>query len=250
MLNEDSFCYLNIKILKQLCKKVSIKNCSKLKKRELFDAYNKYLAAKIIQNVYRSHFYKNATDCITLDKIGYPCFIYRTKFRKHFFYSYESIIKYIMKTGDTRDPMTRENYTDDDLIRLDTEVKHYFPNIKYSSTIKIKRNINYAKRIRNRENEILSFQMRLDELKNSIIILVESGVLLWNIPNEPILIENIEYRSLNSYVNTVLHELKIVYNNLKNYDSFSANCFKENILSSLNQLSHDSTNIIELINLF
>jgi hypothetical protein len=248
MLNEDSFCYLNIKILKQLCKKVSIKNCSKLKKRELFDAYNKYLAAKIIQNVYRSHFYKNATDCITLDKIGYPCFIYRTKFRKHFFYSYESIIKYIMKTGDTRDPMTRENYTDDDLIRLDTEVKHYFPNIKYSSTIKIKRNINYAKRIRNRENEILSFQMRMDELKEQVLFVIVSDMYSWNLGNEPLLIENIEYQTIDSFVQAIFHELKIVLLNLRIYDSYSSNLFKNELIRTINELNCQQINLLELVN--
>ena len=184
-----------------------------------------------------------------MENISFPCFVYRTKFRKCFFYSYDSIIKYIMKTGDTRDPNTRNQYTDTELARLDNEAKHYFPDIKYSSTLKIKRNINYAKRIRNRENEILSFQMRLDELKNNIIILVESGIISWNISNEPVLIENVEYRSLNSYINTILHELKIVYNNLKIYDTFSATVFKEDILSNLNLLSAPD-NFIELISSF
>ena len=41
MLNEKSFDILNLKILKEFCKNKSIKNCSKLKKSELFDVYNK-----------------------------------------------------------------------------------------------------------------------------------------------------------------------------------------------------------------
>jgi len=248
MLNQISFKMLNIKNLKNLCKKGGIKNCSKLNKNELFECYSKYLAVKVLQKRWREYFYKNATDCITMENINFPCFIYRTKFGKCFFYSYDSIIKYIMKTGDTRDPNTRNQYTDIELIRLDTEAKYHFPNVKYSSTLKIKRNINYAKRIRNRENEILSFQMRLDELKNSITILVESGVMSWNISNEAILIENVEYRSLNSYINNLLHELKIVYNNLKIYDTFSATVFKEDLLRTLNNF--ESGNFIEIISLF
>ena len=157
------FKIMDISILKKLCKNGNIKNYSKLKKKELFDTFNKFLAVKVIQKCFRNHFYKNATDHISLEPISYPCFIYRTKSGKHYFYSYESIIKYIMKTGDCRDPMTRENYSDDDLIRLDTEAKKY--NFKYRSTYKIKKNLGYARRIRNIENEILSFQMRMDELK-------------------------------------------------------------------------------------
>ena len=247
MLNETSFGKLTLPVLKVFCKNVLIKNYSKLKKHDLFDAYNRYLAVKVIQKWWRNHFYKNATDCITLEKVDFPCFVYRTKFGKHFFYSYDSIIKYIMKTGDCRDPNTRSVYTDLDLARLDAEAKHHFPNIRYSSTLKISKNINYAKRIRNRENEILSFQMRLDELRNCIVIIVESGIM--NLSNEPILIENVEYRSFSSYVNTIIHELKLVYNNLKAYDEFSANIFKENILETLRTFS-STEQLIESISLF
>ena len=86
---------LSVIILKKLCKSANIK-ISKLKKKELFDEYNRYLAVKLIQKIYRNHFYKNAVDHITLEKVSYPCFIYRTKFNKHYFYEYGSIIKYIM----------------------------------------------------------------------------------------------------------------------------------------------------------
>ena len=86
---------LSVVVLKKLCKNASIK-LLKLKKRELFNEYNRYLAIKLIQKCYRLHFYKNAIDHITLEKVNYPCFIYRTKFNKHYFYDYSSIIKYIM----------------------------------------------------------------------------------------------------------------------------------------------------------
>ena len=139
MLNNSSFKMLSITELKKFCKNASIKKYSTLKKKELFDEYNRFLASKVIQRKYRMHFYKNAEDNILLEKVSYPCFVYRTKFGKIFFYHYDTIIKYIMKSGDTRDPMTRNQYSDEELSRLDYEAKRYFPNIKYSSTFKIKK---------------------------------------------------------------------------------------------------------------
>jgi hypothetical protein len=235
---------IEVSILKKLCKKAGIKNYSKLKKKELFENYNKFLATKLIQRCFRNHFYKNATDHITLDNVCYPCFIYRTKSGKCYFYSYESIIKYIMKTGDCRDPMTRENYSDEDLLRLDSEAKLHFPENRYRSTYKIKKNLNYARRIRNRENEILSFHMRMDELRELIFYIIHSEMNLWNLGNDPILIENVEYRSIDSFISSTIHELKMVLVNLRAYDAHSADTFKTNLINSVRELNKP-TNLLD-----
>ena len=188
----------------------------------------------MIQRAFRYYFYKNATDHITLEPIGFPCFIYRTKSGKNYFYSYDSIIKYIMKTGDCRDPMTRETYSDNDLIRLDTSAKVHFPEIKYRSTYKIKKNLSYARRIRNQENEILSFQMRMDELKEVIFYIISSEMYTWNLGNEPIVVENVEYQSVQSFIQSVFHELKMILDNVRRYDPYVANLFKTQLLENIN----------------
>ena len=247
MLNTVSLKLLKPCTLKLFCKNGCIKNYSKLTKKELLQKYNEVLACKIIQRYFRKYFYKNAEDSISLEPVKFPCFIYRTKFGKCFFYNYESIIKYIMKTGDTRDPMTRNVYSDEDLTRLDSEAKLYFPEIRYSSTLKIKKNINYAKRIRNRENEILNFQMYLEELKTKLIIVIESGALLWeNIGT--ITIDSIEYYSIREYITVLLDKMKLVYCSLKSYDVFSATCFKENVMLSIEQFN-DIQFIVDYLNL-
>ena len=216
----------NKNLLKQLCKNAGLKKFSLLKKQELFERYNEYLASKIIQRNFRKYFYREATDHITLEPVGFPCFIYRTKSGKCYFYNHSSIIKYIMKTGNTRDPMTREQYSDNDLKRLDTEAKLYYPDIKFRSTYKIKTSLVYALRIRNRENEILSFQMRMDELKEQILFIISSDISNWEINDEPVLIENVEYRNIDSFIKSVLHELKVVVINMRVYDSHAAEIFK------------------------
>jgi len=230
MFSQTDFKNTDLAILKKLCKMREIKNYSKFKKKELFEKFNEYLAVKLIQRCYRRHFYKNAVDHITLEPVTFPCFIYRTKSKKCFFYSYDSIIKYIMKTGDCRDPMTRENYSDEELKRLDTEAKSH--NLKYRSCYKIKKSLSYARRIRNQENEILSYQMRMDELKEHIFFIIESEMYNWNL-NEPLFIENITYNSIDSFIQTSIHELKMVLVNLRHYDSHAAETFKRDLLESI-----------------
>jgi hypothetical protein len=140
-----------------------------------------------------------------------------------------------MKTGNCSDPMTRIIYSDEILIRLDAEVKKHFPNNQYKSTYKIKKNVNYARRIRNRENEILSFQMRLEELKTNILFAVESDIFSWSLDAEPILIDNIQYDNISSYMDAILHELKLIIINLRIYDLNSAEYFKKTLLEEIQQ---------------
>lgn len=236
MLLKEDLKVLGVSVLKKLCKKKLIPNFSKMKKNKLFEEYNKILAVNIIQKNFRNHFYKNAVDSITLENVSFPCFIYRVKSGKVFFYDYSSIIKYIMKSGKVIDPNTRNEYTDAELIRLDSEAKFHFPDKNFKSTYKIKKNETYARRIRNRENDILSFQMRLDEIKTSILTIIEDNILAWNL-TDPIVIENIEYRNFNSYVNSIIHELKILFLNLKSYSLFEGNCYKTTFITEINTFS-------------
>jgi hypothetical protein len=229
---KKDFNVLSLSILRGLCKKYKI-TYSKKNKNQLIEQLDIFFATKLIQKNFRIHFYKNAVDHITLEKVHYPCFIFRTKIGKCYFYNYESIIRYIMKTGNCNDPMTRIAYTDEQLIRLDSEVKQHFPNNNYKSTYKIKKSASYARRIRNRENEILSFHMRLDELKNNILFAIESDIFSWDIDAEPILIDNIEYPNINSYMNSILHELKLIIINLRHYDRDSAEHFKQSLIESI-----------------
>ena len=236
MFDKTDYKIIKTDTLKRLFKINNIKNVSKLKKIELFEEYNKLLSCKLIQNKFRNYFYKNAVDNITLENVTFPCFIYRVKSGKCFFYQYDSIIKYIMKTGKVIDPNTRNEYTDSELTRLDSEAKLHFPEKNFKSTLKIKKNESYARKIRNRENEILTFQMRLDEIKVCILTIIEDNILSWNL-TESLIIDNIEYRNFTSYVNSIIHELRILFLNLKSYNQFEANCFKTNFLCDINNNS-------------
>jgi hypothetical protein len=243
-INSDSK-NMNISLLKKLCQELKITNYSKLSKSGLIELLNRNLAAKVIQRSFRRYFYKNAVDHITLDSVGFPCFIYRTKSGRHYFYNHDSIIKYIMKTGNTRDPMTREEYRDEDLQRLDLEAKRFYPGAKYRSTYKIKKNLAYARRIKNRENEIMVYQMRLEEIKELLLFIVESDMASWEISNETVLIENVEYASIQAFIDSVLRELKIIIISLRIHEPYLVDSF----ISDLNGLN-DKNNILNVIREF
>jgi hypothetical protein len=153
-----------------------------------------------------------------------------------------------MKTGDTRDPMTRTQYSDELLTRLDSDVKRHLPHLKFKSTLKIKKNPDYARRIRNRENEILNYQTRINEIRESIIVAVDSDILSWTISN--LLIDNVEYVSPVNYVNSIMYELKILLRNLTFMDQFSGSSLRDEIITQLNDTSESNTKtkILELIN--
>ena len=147
MFNKSDYGNLTVCVLKQLCRRKKVTNWSKMKKQQLIDTFNEVVAVEMIQRKYRTHFYQNAIDNITLENVKFPCFIYRVKTGQLFFYDYSSIIKYIMKSGKVIDPNTRNEYTDLELLRLDSEAKLHFPDKNFKSTYKIKHNENYAKRL-------------------------------------------------------------------------------------------------------
>jgi hypothetical protein len=242
MLNKDSYKILRLPDLKLFCKGKIKLNQSK---SALFECYNRYLAVKIIQRCYRRYFYRNAECSITLEKVNYPCFIYRSKFGKLFFYDLVSIVKYICKTGNTHDPMTREQYSDTILENLDLFVKKQ--NLKFSSTLKIKRNISYAKAVRDRENDIISYQTLLEENKNLIVVLIESGLIGMS---GSIHIDGENFNNVDEYLLYLLEKTNAIYNTLKDLDIFWAETFKTEFLEQLNVYTGNGVkNIIEFVNL-
>ena len=224
MLTQLDFKNITLPFLKRLCKRV-ITNYSKLNKKELFIKYNRYISAIVIQKWYRKHFYRNAVDSITFETVSFPCFVFCILPGKFFFYAYDSIIRYIMKSGKTIDPCTRVVYPDNILERLDQAAKLHFPDKKYKSTLKIKKSEIYAKRIINRENEIMAHQSKMNNLKESILELLDNGIL--DIPLGSILIRTRNYNSITEYFIELITELKILLVWLKKKEPWSADVFIE-----------------------
>jgi hypothetical protein len=240
---------ISLPTLKKLCKISKIKNYSNKKKDEVLLDYNKYLATKIIQRCYRRWFYRDAQDYITMEPVSYPCFVFKTKCGHFSFYNYDSIVKYIMKTGNTRDPLTRLEFSEEDLYRLDQEVKQHYPkNTCYKSTCRIKRSESYARRIRDQENSILSLETRMDEIKTVLINAIQNDYFSWQIGE--IVIDNNRYDSINQFIYYTVDELRLLFINLKVYDLDRAIHYNKTIIEELKLVENCSlTNATKIINL-
>ena len=79
-----------------------------------------------IQRAFRKWFYRNAICCISLEKVNYPCFIYKTS-GVCIFYDYLALNKYFKTSNKFIDPKTRNNYTKLEIERFKKELKSHFP---------------------------------------------------------------------------------------------------------------------------
>jgi len=217
-------------ILKKLCKIFKIKKISHLTKKEIVNIINQVQAVNIIIKHYKKYLYSNKEDFISLETIKYPCFLWNSG-NKLFFYNYDSIINYINKTGDTRDPVTRIQYSDTTLLRLDKEAKKYYSNtsFKFKSTYKIKFDVNYIKKIRKKRNDIASYEARINELLTLFRTAIQADILSWNL-SETIIIDNIQYSSINNYIYSIKREYNIIINNLKHLDKELSEYYNQNLL--------------------
>jgi hypothetical protein len=85
--------------------------------------------AVIIQRAFRKWFYRNAVCCITLEKLKYPCFMYKS-FGVNIFYDYLALNRYFTLSGKYTDPKTRKKYTNKEIERFYKELSLHFPNEK------------------------------------------------------------------------------------------------------------------------
>jgi hypothetical protein len=239
---------LNVKEIREIMRIKKIKKPPNItKKQEIIDYYISSLAAITIQRKYRLHLYSKQTDSITFDTVSFPCFIWKPvgSICSPYFYNYYSIINYIIKSGDTRDPITRVQYTDDDLKRLDEGAKK--AGFKYKSTLKIKHNPTYIIRIRNRENEIRNYELRLNEIKQSIKIGLDTQMLEWEYIG-PLFIENVNYSSPYNFIYQHIREYNIIIQSLNNLSRENAEYYKDEMIKILESVPNpNSTKIFKSI---
>lgn len=237
----DDYSRLNIKLLFKLCKLKKIKKYSHLKKKDLINYYNSNLAASKIINYFRKYLYSNILDPITMDYVEYPCFLWNPpNTQKLLFYNYSSLVEYIIKTGDTKDPSTRIPFSDNDLTRLDRQSKK--KGYKYRSTLKIKNNERYLLKVRNIQNEIRNIEMRINELRNLLKIALEGKLYLFI--NEPIVVDSVEYPSPINYVISLIRELSLLIRNMRLLDSNNGDYYRNQINNEITLWSDNYQNII------
>ena len=173
----------NIKLskLKQLCKQKKIKNYSKLSKPCIIKLINYNLSIVKIQRFLRKKWIDGPCP-ITLEVIKYPCWAFKPKgfqidksYKKgksFIYYDLNALIKYLLTTGDFRDPKTREPYTPDVLKSIDLYKDKL--KLKYTSLYKASINKSKYKKKKDREEDIIVLEMCIDEVVSKIRFLIEN----------------------------------------------------------------------------
>lgn len=153
---------LTVHILSNMCKRREIKGVSKYKKENLISKLNYFNSVVKIQKWYRKRLIKDQQCPISLDIIIYPCYPYCPSKGIFIYYNLDSLKSFLISSGDFRDPKTRLPYTKKHLIDIDKDV------------YKASKNVNFYKRKKERDNEILFLERYMDELTQEMIDLVET----------------------------------------------------------------------------
>lgn len=115
----------NVKALKRLCKLKGIKFIREFKKNELLNLLKKFNAVKVIQQMLRKKTIIDNICPISHEPLKYP-FISIKVSEKFFYYDFYTLIEYLNKTQDFRDPCTRHHISDDKLIEINKIIRYYY----------------------------------------------------------------------------------------------------------------------------
>ncbi len=190
--------------LKKICKFLHIKNYSSLRKSELVFVINKYHAVILIQRWIRKILSKEESCPISCEPIRYPCFAFKTPNNVLIYYNLDALRSFLIKTGDFRDPITREEYTDKQLLVMDNiynykhqkQTEQEQKKIKYmkenqclnstnnqlngedyfKSVFKASKNKKFYERMKEKEQEQLIFERLLDLICDDIITLINDNL--------------------------------------------------------------------------
>ena len=115
---------LNLNSLKRMSKVYKISNCSKMRKKDLLKLIVESSSCIKIQRMYRRKLINNSLCPISLEKIkcNTPCYGHKIG-KKFIYYNLETLVDNIFVSGVFKDPISRVEYTDDQLKCIDTLCK-------------------------------------------------------------------------------------------------------------------------------
>lgn len=111
--------------LKKVCKFLHLRNYSSARKNEVITLIIKYLTALKIQKWTRRILSRGELCPISCEPIKYPCYPFKTGTNILIYYNLLDLRSFMIKTGDFRDPSTRKNYTQNDIIEIDRIYEYY-----------------------------------------------------------------------------------------------------------------------------
>lgn len=216
---------LPFKNLIKICKINHIHHYSKLNKANLaLHIYHTFSARKI-QRLWLLYLCSNnkedniPIDPINMETITFPCFRYHTKIGKLYLYNIDNLVECILVSGKFRDPLTREDYTDNDLKNID--LIYRVKNKKSKNVYKSKYSRKYIK-MKILEEDILVAERYLLDIAEYMKNLIDNDE------------HNISYKLetlLTNYFPNYLYYFHILYR----LNSETANIILENSKSYIEQ---------------
>jgi len=152
---------MKIKELHKFCKINNIKCYHKLNKQQLFQKIKEWQSIIKIQKFFRKSLGFDICP-ITLIKPKYPYFYFKSK--DHFtYYNIEDITNYLLCTSDFRDPKSREEFTINDIKKLNNKnLLKEFNNRLINLSLK-----------KEKDEQILILERCLDEVCSSFRTMIE-----------------------------------------------------------------------------
>jgi len=244
----------NLNTLKRVCKLLRIKNYSGLKKNDIIFNINKHHATIRIQRWIRNILSKGELCPISCEPIKYPCFAFNTPNNVLIYYNLDALRNFLIKSGDFRDPNTRTEYTDKQLLEMDNIHKYYIKNEpkqepestvtkEYFKTVfKASKSRRFYEKMKEKEQEQLIFERILDSICEDMLRLINEN--FFNI----FTLDTIETMHLYDYRT----QFRRLLNRSKNHAEYVINKNIENInqISSKENYNQNQLRISEYIILF
>jgi len=111
--------------LRKIAKIYNIRYISTIKKKDLLDLLNKYNAIKIIQRKFRNKLMLNRECPVCNEVLIYPFVSFKIN-NAFFYYDFKTIVSYFEKTGNFRDPCTRETISDKKISEINLLINYYY----------------------------------------------------------------------------------------------------------------------------
>ena len=208
-----------VKAIRNLCKIKNIRYISNYNKDFLLILLNKFNAAKIIQTKLRNKTMNETVCPICHEPLKYPIVSIKVN-NKFFYYDFYTLVEYLNKTQDFRDPCTRQIIKDCKLIQINKLIRYYY---------------------RKTTNKILISKSMIKNTDLNIITYCLYDILI-EIRNKQISLEEIYHNVMPRFIYYIDHLIK---NHSKEDSEIILKACKE---SMDNRVILDYIQLIELIN--
>jgi hypothetical protein len=163
----------NVRTLRKLCKIKCIRYVYNFNKLKLIKILNEFNAIKIIQDCFRVKTTIDDYCPISHEKLKYP-FISIKVNNKFFYYDFYTLVQYLNKSQDFREPCTRQIITDNKLLEINKLIRYYYGEksnkILISKTMIKNTDLNiiiYC--LYDIVNEVQNKEISLDDIYNNIL---------------------------------------------------------------------------------